>query len=90
VVLGRFEIPPEELAKIRVVSLASGGTRGHPTPEHLTVGTPARRDPEDSSITFSGDLDCLSCHDPHKGTGVRRFRGGAIEARDMCLRCHRK
>lgn len=89
-VFGKFLIPAEEVARLKVISLTAGGTRGHPTAGHLTVGTPTAKELKDSATTFSGPLECGSCHDPHRGAPGRHLVLGASSTADSCQRCHRK
>lgn len=88
---GRFEVPVAAAKAIRAVLLAPDGKRGHPTPEHLVASVPAK-DPHARrvSLSFTGELGCLACHDPHKGRSPKLLAGGVASASEACLRCHPK
>ena len=72
------------------MSLTNGGTRGHPVAGHLTVGKPTAKELQTSASTYTGELTCLVCHDPHKGASGQRFVGRGTEPREACVRCHRR
>jgi predicted CXXCH cytochrome family protein len=86
---GRFEIPAARAKAIRTILMSRDGKRGHPTPGHPLVGAPDTRKPR-VKVTFTGELGCLSCHDPHKGRTVKLLKGGAATATEACLQCHPK
>jgi len=88
-VFGRFEIPAADAARIRVLRLSGGGTRDHPVRGHLTVGTPTAEELRSAKTTMTGELTCLSCHDPHRGATPSLLVGGAKGATESCRRCHR-
>ncbi len=87
--LGKFEISAAEAARIRILPLTDGGTRDHPVHGHRTLGKPTAEELKAGKTTFTGDLTCLSCHDPHKGATRTLLVGGATGALESCRRCHR-
>jgi predicted CXXCH cytochrome family protein len=88
-VLGRFEIPAADAAKLSILRLSDGGTRDHPVRGHRTVGKPTAEELKAAKVTVAAELTCLSCHDPHKGSTRSLLVGGAAGALDPCRRCHR-
>lgn len=89
-VFGRLEIPAVEAARIHFLHLSQGDTRDHPVLGHRTLGTPTSQELRAAETNFSGELTCLSCHDPHKGKTKTLLVGGATRATATCQRCHRK
>ena len=81
---GKFEIPAAEAARIRILLLSNGGTRDHPVRGHRTLGTPTAEELKAGKTTFTGELTCLSCHDPHKGATRTLLVGGATGALESC------
>ncbi len=87
--LDHFEVPAELAPTLSRVRL-SGGTRDHPLRGHLTLGTPTEEEIRRSGSTYTGELNCLTCHQPHKGPSRRLLRWGAVSAMEACLNCHPK
>jgi predicted CXXCH cytochrome family protein len=87
-VFARFEISAAAAAAIRILPLSNGGTRDHPVHNHRTLGTPTAEELKTGKTRFTGELTCLSCHDPHKGATRTLLVGGATGAIESCRRCH--
>ncbi len=41
-------------------------------------------------VEFSGELTCLTCHDPHKGRTAKLFQWNAVNNLQVCQHCHKK
>jgi predicted CXXCH cytochrome family protein len=89
-VLGRFEIAGEQAARMASLILSDGGTRGHPLRGHLVRGQPTEEARKRADSTFTGELSCLACHDPHKGRSPKLFRWGVANVTQACQHCHPK
>lgn len=88
--LGRFSVPVTVAKEIRTVRLAADGQHNHPVTGHRTVGAPSKDELGRTTTTFTGELACESCHDPHKGRSRQLFRGGASGGQEVCRQCHKK
>jgi len=89
-VFGRFEISPQALAKVTLLQLSADGQRNHPATGHRTFGVPTPDELTRFDTTFTGELGCLACHDPHKGASAKLLRWGAATASQACVHCHSK
>jgi predicted CXXCH cytochrome family protein len=89
--LGRYRVSASQAAGIRSVVLSPDG-RNHPVPGHRTLGKPTAAEIETvgENLTFTGELACVTCHNPHKGRSRYLFRGAALNPLDSCTSCHRK
>ncbi|MCD4747964.1 MAG: cytochrome c3 family protein [Thermoanaerobaculales bacterium] len=88
--LRKFEVSPEVAAGVAVLELSENGEHGHPMRNHRVLGTPTEEELARTEVTSSGDLSCLSCHDPHKGKSRHLFAGGVGSPYEMCGICHQK
>jgi len=88
--MGRFEIPASEAAKIPILPLSADGTRNHPVTGHRVLGKPTAEELARTDTTFTGELTCLTCHDPHKGASHSLFAWGAASSVEACQHCHPK
>lgn len=87
-IFGKFEVPSEQWTKWARLRLTPDGTRNHPVTGHRVLGTPSSSELEKSS--FTGELSCLTCHDPHKGPGKGLPRQGKDGKPVTCESCHSK
>ncbi len=86
--LERFEIPTESaLAATRMV-LSPDKTRDHPVARHPVAGEFTPSDHGRRAASFEGSLECLTCHDPHKGRSAKILRWNAASATEACGACH--
>jgi predicted CXXCH cytochrome family protein len=91
--LGHFTLSgPEAAAALRMPFLQRFGDHiyNHPVIGHRATGTPSREELKTSDKSFTGELRCHTCHDPHKGSSINHFRGEVATDADLCLTCHRK
>lgn len=88
--LGRFEIPAAEARKIPILPLSADGQRNHPVTGHRVLGTPTEEELSRTETTYTGELTCLTCHDPHKGASHGLFAWGATSGLEACQHCHPK
>ncbi len=88
--LGRFGVPAKAAAAAAALQLSADGKHGHPMRDHRVLGTPTEEELRRTETEFSGELTCLTCHDPHKGASRHLFRGGASSPFEMCSTCHQK
>jgi predicted CXXCH cytochrome family protein len=91
VLLDRFAISPAELGPLSSISLSPDKTIGHPTGGHPVRGKSKpkkKKKREGIDTTFEDELSCLTCHDPHKGTGGLLFRWSAVTRAQLCIHCH--
>jgi predicted CXXCH cytochrome family protein len=90
--LGRFEVPGVAAQAISRLQLSANGQRNHPVTGHRVLGVPTDEEMKHLKVetTFSGELTCLTCHDPHKGRSSQLFRWEAESADQACLECHPK
>jgi len=88
--LGRFPVPVDEARAIKSLVLSADGTEGHPVAKHRVLGTPTEDELHKVTTTFSGELTCLTCHNPHKGRSQRLFRWEAASTFEACQHCHPK
>lgn len=87
---GRFSIPVATGFRPPSIRLSQNGTEGHPLINHRTLGTPSADELENGDTTFAGEMTCLTCHDPHKGSSRHLFREGARSPMEACNACHDK
>lgn len=87
---GKVEIPAEKVGSIRYLSLSADGTKNHPLTEHRTLGQPTAEELKKAATSFTGELRCLTCHDPHKGRTAKLLQWSAISATEACQHCHQK
>jgi predicted CXXCH cytochrome family protein len=91
--LDHFKVSGERAAEAgRMTALTYVGDHigNHPLAGHRTTGKPTDAELKQTATTFSGELRCLTCHDPHKGRSINHFRGNAATSADLCLTCHKK
>jgi predicted CXXCH cytochrome family protein len=91
--LDHFKLTGEKAAEAgRMTTLAFVGDHigNHPLAGHRATGKPTDAELKQTSTTFTGELGCLTCHDPHKGRSSNHFRGNAATTADLCLTCHKK
>jgi predicted CXXCH cytochrome family protein len=88
--LGRFPIPADAARKIRGLALSADGTQGHPVVGHRVLGTPTEAELREAETTYTGELTCLTCHNPHKGRSEELFQWGAASMFEACQHCHPK
>jgi len=88
--LERFEVTTEQVRGMSSLRLSRDGTRGHPVAGHRVVGAPTEEELRRIETTFTGELGCQSCHDPHKGSTPQLLLGGAGSAMGSCATCHPK
>lgn len=87
-IFAKFAVPMEQWSKWARLRLNPDGTRNHPVTGHRVWGTPTSAEAEKS--TFTGELSCLTCHDPHKGPGPGLPRQGKDGKPVTCETCHAK
>ncbi|MEW5877261.1 MAG: cytochrome c3 family protein [Acidobacteriota bacterium] len=85
---GKFTVPREQWSQWARLRLTPDGTRNHPVTGHRVLGTPTAAGRNKSS--FTGELSCLTCHDPHKGQGRALARQGQDGKPVTCETCHAK
>lgn len=93
VLLDHFRLTGDKAAealRMSAVKVAGDHVVDHPLTGHRATGKPTEAELKQVSTTFTGELGCLSCHDPHKGRSKNHFKGNAVAAADLCLQCHRK
>ncbi len=88
VLLGRYEVTVPEARTMATLDLQKKNTVGHPIEGHLVRGTPKQKRLGKVSTIYQGELGCLTCHDPHKGTGGYLFRWNAGNRMEACTHCH--
>jgi predicted CXXCH cytochrome family protein len=88
--LDRFQVPAAALPAMVTLRLSRDGSRGHPVAGHRVLGTPTAEELERTETTFTGELTCLTCHDPHKGRSRSLFRWNAASSLEACQACHPK
>ena len=88
--LDRFEVPAERAIETAKLSLSADGQEGHPVVGHRVLGTPTAAELERTEATYSGELTCLTCHDPHKGRSRQLLQWGATSPLEACQHCHPK
>ncbi len=88
VLLDRYEVTVDEARALTTLDLFDKNTRGHPIEGHLVRGTPKNKRVNRVQSTYQGELGCLTCHDPHKGTGGYLFRWNAGNRMEACTHCH--
>jgi predicted CXXCH cytochrome family protein len=88
--LGRFEVPRRVALRTARMKLSDDGLEGHPVAGHRVRGTPTQRELRATDTTFSGELSCVTCHDPHKGPSALLLRWGAASSVEACAHCHSK
>lgn len=86
--LGRFQIPAERAEAASRMVLSSDGTRDHPVSNHPVAGEFQRPAHKRSDLRFEGRLECLTCHDPHKGRSAKLLRWEAATGSEACSACH--
>jgi predicted CXXCH cytochrome family protein len=86
--LDRFPANADELAAMAKLELSPDKNFGHPTDDHRVGGEATKKKSGGITTSFEGVLGCLTCHDPHKGTGGFSFRWGAANRVEACQHCH--
>ncbi len=85
---GKFTVAREQWSQWARLRLTPDGTHNHPVTGHRVLGTPTAAGRNKSS--FTGELSCLTCHDPHKGQGRALARQGQDGKPVTCETCHAK
>ena len=88
--LGRFKVAAAVAATAAALQLSPDKEHGHPIQGHRVLGAPTEEELKRTETAFSGELTCLTCHDPHKGASRNLFRGGASSRFELCATCHKK
>jgi len=86
--LGRFEIPAARAQAATKMVLSADQTRNHPVTNHPVAGEFTPSDSGRVAVNFEGTLECLTCHDPHKGASSKILRWNAATATEACTACH--
>lgn len=86
--LDRFEIPTENAVAATRIVLSANKTSNHPVGNHPVAGDFTPSDHPRRSVNFEGSLECLTCHDPHKGRSALILRWDAATATEACGACH--
>ncbi len=89
-VLDRFDIPADVARSMANLVLSADKTRNHPVANHRVLGTPSEEEMARNDAQFEGSLECLTCHDPHKGPSRLLLRWGARSPFEACAHCHPK
>lgn len=89
VLLDRFAVPEEVGRRVAVLRLSEDGERDHPVAGHRVRGLPSAAELRRVETRFEGELECLSCHDPHKGRH-KLLLWDAETTFDACTECHAK
>lgn len=89
-VMDRLDLTPAQAKSLSTLRLSPDGTRNHPVPRHLTIGTPDPKEVARRGIKFEGEMGCLTCHEPHKGASRQLLRWGVRSSTEACARCHQK
>ena len=89
VLLDRFTVDTRKIRNMPSLRLSADGQRGHPVANHRVLGTATEEELKHVETTFSGELHCLTCHDPHKGRFdlLKWKAAGSLQA---CINCHPK
>jgi predicted CXXCH cytochrome family protein len=87
--LDRFPVSAEVARATARLDLSAGGEHGHPMADHRVLGTPTEEELEKSGAEFTGEMTCLTCHDPHKSASKHLFKGAAGSTQ-LCSQCHTK
>jgi predicted CXXCH cytochrome family protein len=88
--LDRFEIPIERLNAMARLRLSADGEQDHPVTGHRVRGRPTEEELFQTNTTFDGELECMTCHDPHKGRSKGLLQWDASSSMEACLQCHPK
>jgi predicted CXXCH cytochrome family protein len=88
--LGRFKVSRTQAEAMASLRLSADGQVGHPLSDHRVSGTPTPEELERATVTYEGDLTCLTCHDPHKGRSRLILQWGAASSMEACMHCHPK
>ena len=80
----------ETALEIAALNLSEDNQVGHPLESHRVSGVPTEKELKKTDTTFEGELNCLTCHNPHKGRSKRLFRWNAGSVTQACLQCHPK
>jgi predicted CXXCH cytochrome family protein len=84
-VLGRFEVPALRVPLMATLRLSADGQHGHPLRSHRVQGTVSEEG--GARTSFRGELECLSCHNPHKGRS-KLLNWDARSSLEACAECH--
>ncbi len=92
-IFGKIKIEDAGFSGIKKVALSADQTRGHPRTGHRVSGNippdlPLKK--KLRGLTFSGEMNCLSCHDSHAGLSPALFSDEIRESFRICLKCHKK
>jgi predicted CXXCH cytochrome family protein len=91
--LGKIKIKESQLNSFKKIILNSDLTCGHPQLNHIVKGnvTPKTlKNKRLKGMTFSGEMNCLSCHDAHCGSNPKLFSDGITGKFQLCRKCHNK
>lgn len=93
VILDHFRFTGAAAVQVNAITalrVRDGVVVDHPINGHRATGKPTPEELNHVETVFSGELGCLTCHDPHKGPSAQHFAGGAKSSADLCVRCHKK
>jgi predicted CXXCH cytochrome family protein len=88
--LDRFEVPAGFARTMATLRLSADGQRDHPVADHRVLGSPTAEELERTKVSFTGELVCLTCHDPHKGRSQALLRWNAASSLEACAACHKQ
>lgn len=90
VLLDHFVVPTATAQAIVRLRLSPDGQRDHPVVGHRVLGMPTAEELKRAETSFTEELTCLICHDPHKGRSRKLLRWDAEFADEACGACHAK
>ena len=85
-----IEFPADVMRRLAAVRMAADGEHGHPLPGHRVLGIPTEEEIKESEATFTEEMTCLTCHNPHKGKSKLLLQWGAKSSYQACNTCHPK
>ncbi|MDH3524445.1 MAG: cytochrome c3 family protein [Acidobacteriota bacterium] len=88
--LDHFDVPTLAAQSIVRLRLSADGRRDHPVAGHRVLGTPSAEELKRVDTSFTEELTCLTCHDPHKGRSRQLLRWNAEFVDEACSACHSK
>jgi len=88
--LDRIELNATTARRMALLKLSKDATRNHPVAGHRVRGKASPEELRRHEARFTGELHCISCHDPHKGKSALLLRWGATGAFEACANCHKK
>jgi predicted CXXCH cytochrome family protein len=90
---GKLKLRASELNAYKKILLSADLSRGHPQQGHPVSGTVTPKSIKNKrlrGLSFSGEMTCLSCHDPHAGAAPQLFVNRIAGRFQLCLTCHKK